>query len=218
MARGAPRLKACPEMPIVHCMEAGMGAVCEGGDVSAAVPLEWPLAVRRDDAVEWQVVVDEMARRRARVTRALTSPAISSPEALERVLVRLHRARPSLLAHARRVARYAAATAHELCLPALACLHVERAALVHDLGKLTLPDGLRPAPGPFSARNNVRTVSFSRSLISSTLVSVMVTEPALPATWTDSTSCRSARFERRDASCPAKNLGCSPEVSTRPRT
>ncbi len=129
-----------------------MGAVCEGSDAAAELPAEWPLAVRRNDAVEWQAIVDEMARRRARVARALGWRAIASPEALGHVLARLHRARPGLLAHAGRVARYAAATARELCLPELTRLHIERAALVHDLGKLALPDGLRRTPGPFSAR------------------------------------------------------------------
>ena len=129
-----------------------MGAVCEGGTSAPEVSFDWPLAPHRGDPVEWQAVVDEMARRRARVTRALVSRAIASPEALERVLVRLHRARPNLLAHARRVAQYAAATAHELRLPSLTCLHIARAALVHDLGKLALPDRLRSQPGPFSAR------------------------------------------------------------------
>jgi putative nucleotidyltransferase with HDIG domain len=92
-----------------------------------------------------------VSRRRNRLTRTLAARAISSPETLERVLLRLHRSRPGLLAHALRVARYATATAHELRLPSLTCLHIARAALVHDLGKLTLPDGLRAAHGPFSA-------------------------------------------------------------------
>jgi len=128
-----------------------MGAVCEGG-AAPETATEWPLAPPRPDSVEWQTVVDEMARRRVRVTRALASHAIASPDALDRVLARLHRARPTLLAHARRVAQYASATAHELRLPALTCLHIARAALVHDLGKLALPDALRAPRGPLSAR------------------------------------------------------------------
>jgi HD-GYP domain-containing protein (c-di-GMP phosphodiesterase class II) len=48
------------------------------------------------------------------------------------------------------VARYAAATAREMRLPRLSCLQIERAALVHDLGKLALPDALRTSGGPFT--------------------------------------------------------------------
>jgi putative nucleotidyltransferase with HDIG domain len=139
-------------MPIVNRMEARMGAVCDGDGALPEVPGEWPLAAPRTDPVEWQAIVDEMARRRSRVIAALASRAIASPEALDHVLVRLHRTRPNLLAHARRVARYAAATAQELRLPPLTCLHVARAALVHDLGKLTLPDALRAPRSPYSSR------------------------------------------------------------------
>ena len=48
------------------------------------------------------------------------------------------------------MAGYAGATARELRLPRLTCLQIERAALVHDLGKLALPDALRSAGGPFT--------------------------------------------------------------------
>lgn len=85
----------------------------------------------------------------------------SSPAHLDALLDRLHASRPSLLAHARRISRYAGSIARELRLPALACLHIERAALVHDIGKLALPDTLRPAYGPRAARELVLVRSHS---------------------------------------------------------
>ena len=85
----------------------------------------------------------------------------SSPALLDALLVRLHASRPSLLAHARRISRYAGSIARELRLPTLACLHVERAALVHDIGKLALPDTLRAAYGPRAARELVLVRSHS---------------------------------------------------------
>lgn len=76
----------------------------------------------------------------------------SSPALLDALLDRLHASRPWLLAHARRISRYSGSIARELRLPALACQHIERAALVHDIGKLALPDTLRAAYGPHAAR------------------------------------------------------------------
>jgi HD-GYP domain-containing protein (c-di-GMP phosphodiesterase class II) len=54
------------------------------------------------------------------------------------------------LAHARRISRYAGAIARELRLPALACQHIERAALLHDIGKLTVPADVLGKPGKLS--------------------------------------------------------------------
>ena len=85
----------------------------------------------------------------------------SSPALLDALLDRLHASRPSLLAHARRISRYAGSIARELRLPALACLHIERAALVHDIGKLALPDTLRAAYGPRAARELILVRSHS---------------------------------------------------------
>lgn len=170
-------------MPIVNAMEARMGAVCDG-DTAPDVAPEWPLAAHPTDPVEWQAVVDEMAQRRVRVARVLASRSISSPEALDRVLVRLHRARPNLLAHARRVAQYAAGTARELRLPALTCLHIARAALVHDLGKLVLPDALRAPRGPFSAHELmvVRSHSIIGADIARAIPYLRSTAPLIAAT------------------------------------
>ena len=133
-------------------MDARVGAVCEpaASPVVPAPDASWPLGGRRHDPAEWQRVLEDVDRQRRLIARTLADARPTSPTELDAVLARLHAPRPALLAHARRVAGYAVATARELRLPLLACLQVERAALVHDLGKLALPDALRAAGGPFT--------------------------------------------------------------------
>jgi two-component system, cell cycle response regulator len=134
-------------------MDVRVGAVCEP-DASPVVPAPdttWPLAGRRPDPSGWQRVLDDVGRQRRHIARVFAEAGPRSAAALDAVLNRLHATRPALLAHARRVAVYAAATAGELRLPRLACLQVERAALLHDVGKLALPDTLRAAGGPFTS-------------------------------------------------------------------
>jgi HD-GYP domain-containing protein (c-di-GMP phosphodiesterase class II) len=110
----------------------------------------WPADRRRRDPSEWQLVLRDVDQRRVLIARTLAEAGPASPSELEAVLERLHVARPALCAHVRRVAVYASATARELRLPVLACIQIGRAALVHDLGKLALPDALRTAAGPFT--------------------------------------------------------------------
>ena len=95
-------------------------------------------------------MLEDVGRQRRLIARSLADAGPASPYELDAVLNRLHASRPALIAHARRVAGYAAATARDLRLPRLTCLQIERAALVHDLGKLALPDALRSAGGPFT--------------------------------------------------------------------
>jgi response regulator RpfG family c-di-GMP phosphodiesterase len=100
-------------------------------------------------------VLGEIAARKDAVAVALRSARVASPEDLGAVLAELHHERPALLAHARRVARSAGRLARELGVASLAVIHIERAALVHDLGKLVLPETLASATGPFTAQELV---------------------------------------------------------------
>ena len=93
----------------------------------------------------------DIARRRDRLAAEMREAQPRSPESLQQVLERLHCDRPRLLAHARRVADAALAIARTLPMPELACQHVYRAALVHDIGKLAFPTSLIDKDGQYSA-------------------------------------------------------------------
>jgi diguanylate cyclase (GGDEF)-like protein len=53
--------------------------------------------------------------------------------------------------HSRNVARYAAMLAREIGLDERTVLHVEYAGLLHDVGKIGIPDALLRKPGPLTA-------------------------------------------------------------------
>jgi response regulator RpfG family c-di-GMP phosphodiesterase len=135
-------------------MEAPIGATYEPATrlTTAELDAAWPADRGPDDPDDWPAVLEQVNVARRRIGRAMADANPSSPELLDALLESLYASRPSLLAHARRICRYAGCIAREMRLPELACLHVERAALVHDIGKLALPDTLRAAYGPRAAR------------------------------------------------------------------
>jgi putative two-component system response regulator len=93
----------------------------------------------------------EIARRRDQLAEHVRQAQPRSLDTLEEVLEDLHREQPRLLAHVRRVASAAVTIAHALPLPELACQHVRRAALVHDIGKLAFPSSLIDKDGQFTS-------------------------------------------------------------------
>jgi two-component system cell cycle response regulator len=105
----------------------------------------------RTGAANLQTVLLDIARRRDRLAEQLREAQPRSLETLQESLDELHREQPWLLAHARRVAASAVAIARALPLPELACQHVFRAALVHDIGKLAFPRTLIDKDGQFSS-------------------------------------------------------------------
>jgi HD-GYP domain-containing protein (c-di-GMP phosphodiesterase class II) len=98
-----------------------------------------------------QAMMMDIARRRDRLAAEMREAQPRSPEGLQRILEGLHRDRPRLLAHVRRVADAAVAIARALPMADLACQHVYRAALVHDIGKLAFPTSLIDKGGAYSA-------------------------------------------------------------------
>jgi putative nucleotidyltransferase with HDIG domain len=70
----------------------------------------------------------------------------TSVEALDNLLVELHRGNPDAVQHARRVARLAVALAAVLGLDETEVAVVERGALLHDIGKLAMPPALMCKP------------------------------------------------------------------------
>jgi putative nucleotidyltransferase with HDIG domain len=98
-----------------------------------------------------QTIVLDIARRRDRLAERVRAAQPRSLETLQQVLEELHIEQPRLLAHARRVAASALAIARALPLPELACQHVYRGALVHDIGKLAFPISLIDKDGQFTS-------------------------------------------------------------------
>jgi response regulator RpfG family c-di-GMP phosphodiesterase len=82
----------------------------------------------------------ERTERQWRVTAAFFESAIGSSAALESLLARLYRKDREALAHAHRVAALATRIGEELGMAERALDDLERAALLHDVGRLVLPD------------------------------------------------------------------------------
>ncbi|MDH4066673.1 MAG: HD domain-containing protein, partial [Acidobacteriota bacterium] len=75
-----------------------------------------------------------------RLTAAFLETAVGSTTALEGLLARLYRRDTEALAHLHRVAELATKIAEELDMPAEQVADLQRAALLHDIGRLVLPD------------------------------------------------------------------------------
>ena len=98
-----------------------------------------------------QSVLLDIARRRDSLAEQVRRAQPRSLETLQQLLEDLHDDQPRLLAHARRVAASAVSVARALPLPELACQHIYRAALVHDIGKLAFPASLIDKDGQFTS-------------------------------------------------------------------
>lgn len=80
------------------------------------------------------------AERMARVQFAIAESAIGSTAGLLTLLGTLYRFQPDRAAHVQRVAVTSLTIGDRLRLPRQDLRHVERAALMHELGRLLLPD------------------------------------------------------------------------------
>lgn len=89
--------------------------------------------------------------RERRLTAAFADAGIASSEALLSLLAVLYRDRPDDLAHAQRVAHISVRIATELGLGDRPIMHIERAAWVHDLGKLVVPERATVTPDGVTA-------------------------------------------------------------------
>src|SRR5262252_7923867 len=80
------------------------------------------------------------ADRVSRLAAAFTENAIATSATLQALLMRLYRTDPEGLAHAHRVAVLSVRIGEELGMAERALDDLERAALLHDVGRIAIPD------------------------------------------------------------------------------
>ena len=110
---------------------------------------EWHVAAV--DSRHWRESLEsDMRTRHARLADAIASLHIDSDAALDGMLSMLTMNNPDAYAHAYRVAALAASMARILGVPDEEIATIERGALLHDLGKLAMPDAVLRKPAPLT--------------------------------------------------------------------
>ena len=111
--------------------------------------VEWHKAAR--DSRRWRETLQrEVDGRRRRLSDALAALTIDSDIALDCLLVMLTIDAPEIYAHAYRVAALAASVGYAMRLSPEEMSALERAALMHDLGKLAMPEAVLRKPAPLT--------------------------------------------------------------------
>jgi response regulator RpfG family c-di-GMP phosphodiesterase len=119
--------------------------LCEA--VSRAV--EWHRSAC--DSRRWRErLEDEMQARRAHLEDIIASQFVDSDDDLDVLLATLTATNPEAYAHAYRVAALSATVGRALQLPDAERVTLERAALLHDLGKLAMPEAVLRKPAPLT--------------------------------------------------------------------
>ena len=122
---------------------------CDRLRESVSRGLEWHKAAR--DSRRWREALDgEVASRRERLSGALRALTIDSDAALDALLSVLTVADRDAYAHAYRVAALAATLGRAMHLRPVDMDALERAALLHDVGKLAMPDAVLRKPAPLT--------------------------------------------------------------------
>lgn len=114
-----------------------------------------------DRAVQWRehALRAKSERQRLEQQIELNGQAVSdafrqlesaSAATLDALLVTLHTRNPEACAHARRVAQMALMLAHAMGVAEPELTHIARGALLHDIGKVAMPDALIHKPGPLT--------------------------------------------------------------------
>jgi response regulator RpfG family c-di-GMP phosphodiesterase len=112
--------------------------------------IEWHKAAA--DSRRWRESLDvEVEQRRGRLSDALAALTIDSDAALDGLLSVLTLSDRDAYAHAYRVAALAMSVGLALALSPEDMAALERAALLHDVGKLAMPDAVMRKPAPLTA-------------------------------------------------------------------
>jgi HD-GYP domain-containing protein (c-di-GMP phosphodiesterase class II) len=93
----------------------------------------------------------QIAERTDTLRETFSDYAVASLASLKALLETLNQRSPETFAHARRVARLSVPVAVDLGIEEPMLSAVERAALLHDLGKIAIPDAVIHKPGPLTA-------------------------------------------------------------------
>jgi len=113
-------------------------------------------------AVEWRAAALDTRRQRSRwhaeirarceiLARTLSTPTIRSSAALRAALTALGGGHDGPVQHGARVGEFSLRIALELGVREPMLGFIERAALLHDIGRLALPDAILAKPGPLAA-------------------------------------------------------------------
>ena len=108
----------------------------------------------RDRTIRWrterELLRSEVEGRTAELADAFSALRSESAGALEALLVTLHTRNPESCAHARRVAGMAARLARAMQIEEPELSYTIQGALLHDIGKVAMPDSLIHKPGRLS--------------------------------------------------------------------
>ncbi len=131
--------------------------------------LEWHRAAW--DARRWRETLEqELEMRRARLADAMTALHVDTDDALDAMLSMVTLADREAYGHANRVAALAQRLGRALGMSETELATLRRAALLHDLGKLAVPDAILRKPAPLTAEEQVivrRHPQIGRELIAS---------------------------------------------------
>jgi response regulator RpfG family c-di-GMP phosphodiesterase len=112
--------------------------------------IEWHKSAR--DARQWRERLErEVGCRRAHLAEVVASQFVDSDDDLDVLLATLTATHPDVYAHACRVAALSAAIARTMGLPGPEIAVIERGALLHEVGKLAMPDAVLRKPAPLTA-------------------------------------------------------------------
>ena len=140
--------------------------------------LEWHRAAW--DARRWRESLEqEMEIRRARLNDAITARRVDSDESLDSMLSMLTLTDREAYAHGYRVAALSVSVARTLGLPEEALAPVEHGALLHDLGKLAVPEAILRKPAPLTVEE-LLLVRRHPAIASDLIAQVPYLEPAVP--------------------------------------
>lgn len=140
--------------------------------------LEWHQSAW--DARRWRESLEqEMAIRRVRLNDAVTAVAIGNDDTLDSMMSMLTLTDREAYAHGYRVAALAVSVARTLGLPEEAFATIEHGALLHDVGKLAVPEAILRKPAPLTVEE-LLLVRCHPAIGSELIAQVPYLQPAVP--------------------------------------